>query len=177
MGLWVWPNVYLTTKYGHTFKNALLTDKQKAASPKIDVAEADTWGDRREGLYVWTSWKAGEQGGQIWRQHALLQWARKRRMPDNVIVASPHSNGWNKPAQRQGGVDKPSTEIAPRAALVFRERKNDDQNPYFTTAIQRIIRAVPSVSRFIHKTQLNMTKCQEYFSIRHYNIHCCFSVP
>lgn len=38
-------------------------------------------------------------------------------MSDNLIMVSPHCNGWNRPAELQGGADRPSPEIAPRAAL------------------------------------------------------------
>lgn len=70
-------------------------------------------------------------------------------MPDNLITASPHSNGWNKPAERQGGVDKPSTEIAPRAGRIFnvggpsrerekRQKEKDHQNLHLTAAHNRL---------------------------------------
>lgn len=45
-------------------------------------------------------------------------------LSDNLIMASPHCNGWNRPAELQGGVDRPLTEIAPRAG-----RKLDGRGP------------------------------------------------
>lgn len=73
-----------------------------------------------------------EQGGEIWGQQALSEWAGRWRLSDNLIMASPHCNGWNRPAELQGGADRPSTQIAPRAGPMLdgrgppreREKKN-----------------------------------------------------
>lgn len=78
--------------------------------------EADGGDDRREGSEK-SEW-VGVEGGEIWRQQALPAWAGWLKLSDNLIMTSPHCNGWNRPADGQGGADRSSTEIAPRAGWI-----------------------------------------------------------
>ena len=49
----------------------------------------------------------GSKRVEIFRQQALPERAERQRVSDNLIKASPHCNGWNRPAARQGGVGRP----------------------------------------------------------------------
>lgn len=41
----------------------------------------------------------GEQGCEIWQQQAHLEWSRQWRLTDNLIMTSPHCNGWKREEQ------------------------------------------------------------------------------
>lgn len=79
---------------------------EKPAAGPDDRGWGDGWQER------------GNRGG-IWGQQTLLQWAGPCRLADSLIMASPHCNGWNMPAEPRGGVDRLSTEIAPRAGRMY----------------------------------------------------------
>ena len=41
---------------------------------------------------------------------------------DSLIVTAPCCDGWNTPVTRQGGVDRPPTEIAPNTDVISEHR-------------------------------------------------------